>query len=58
MLRLTFNAHEATDNRPAKGEATNYTSSGDWYHALTECVEVDGDYAWFVAELEESSQPS
>ena len=55
---FNFNAHEAMGNRPAKGEAWNYTPSGDWYHAMVQCVEVVGDDAWFVAELVESSQPS
>lgn len=54
---FNFNAHEAKDHRPAKGEAWNYTPSGDWYHAMVQCVQVEDNEAWFVAELVESSNP-
>lgn len=51
---VDFNAHEAMENRPAKGKMTDkvYDANGNWrreFHYDVEYVRVDGDYAHFGA---------
>lgn len=59
---IWFNAHEAMDNRPAKGELTYHDVNGrgrhHWFTADIDCVDVMPDgYATFSGWLVETNVP-
>ncbi len=44
---VEFTAHEAYNNRPAKGMINYHDSAGDWYKVDLHCVVVEDDHAYF-----------
>jgi len=48
---ISFNAHEAYNGRPVKGEVHYIDENGDWFEDEVSCVRVAGDSAIFSGQV-------
>lgn len=55
LTYVSFNAHEAYNGRPVKGEVHYTDENGDWFEDDVTCVNVDGDYAIFSGQVVRSN---
>lgn len=51
LTYVSFNAHEAYNGRPAKGEVHYTDENGDWFEDEVSCVRVAGDSAIFSGQV-------